>query len=108
MVQIKNKKSRILYLNGETYKEVWGLQKKIFAERLENTIDDTIIITEHPHVYTIGKKPGSEENLLGNVNAHIERGIEVHYVDRGGDITYHGPGQIVVYLILDLHQYRCR
>ncbi|MCG8608757.1 lipoyl(octanoyl) transferase LipB, partial [bacterium] len=72
--------------------------------RIAGEIDDTLILTEHPHTYTIGKA-GGEENLIADEKRLSDTGIAVHRIDRGGDITYHGPGQIVGYPILDMHDY---
>ena len=86
------------------YQAAWDLQKELFERRLAGDIEDTLLLTEHPHTYTLGKS-GQEENLLADEFALKRQGIEVFRIDRGGDITYHGPGQIVGYPILDLHQH---
>ena len=92
------------------YKEVWDYQASLFSELLEkkkseNTeaIDThgTLIFVEHPHVYTLGKS-GSEDNLLLDYIQLRARDAKFYRIDRGGDITYHGPGQIVGYPIFDL------
>jgi lipoyl(octanoyl) transferase len=96
------------------YKETWEYQEKIFQELVvskkqgnkvpaegNNLIPGTLIFVEHPHVYTLGKN-GSENNLLLNNIQLKTKEAEFYRIDRGGDITYHGPGQIVGYPIFDL------
>ncbi|RMD95393.1 MAG: lipoyl(octanoyl) transferase LipB [Calditrichaeota bacterium] len=86
------------------YKKAWDFQKTIHQARINNQVPDTLILTEHPHTYTIGKA-GGEEHLIAEERLLNRQGIKVYRIDRGGDITYHGPGQIVGYPILDLHNY---
>ncbi len=86
------------------YQTAWDLQKELFERRLAGDIEDTLLLIEHPHTYTLGKS-GQEENLVADEFALKRQGIEVFRIDRGGDITYHGPGQIVGYPILDLHHH---
>jgi lipoate-protein ligase B len=83
------------------YREAWELQKRLAAERAADLILDTLLLLEHPHTYTLGRS-GRIENLLLNDEQRAERGVTVEWVDRGGDITYHGPGQLVGYPILRL------
>jgi lipoyl(octanoyl) transferase len=97
------------------YKKCWDYQEDIFAKTLaiktknrkENTdvpTQNTLIFCEHPHVYTLGKS-GDEKNLLVNEAYLKSRGASFYKINRGGDITYHGPGQIVGYPILDLENF---
>ena len=91
------------------YEAAWDKQTKLFEERLQAkangvSLPDIFIFCEHPHVYTLGKS-GAAGNLLIENNALKEKGVEFFHTDRGGDITYHGPGQIVCYPILDLEHY---
>ena len=97
------------------YKEAWDYQEKRFNEildvkknnRKENRQDSTLsylLFCEHPHVYTLGKS-GDENNLLVNEDYLKYRGATFYKINRGGDITYHGPGQIVGYPILDLDNF---
>ncbi len=86
------------------YQEAWDMQKELHQARVENKIQDVLILTEHPHTYTIGKA-GGEDHLVADEKELKRKGITVYRIDRGGDITYHGPGQIVGYPILDLHNY---
>ncbi len=83
------------------YREAWELQKRLAAERAAGSIPDTLLLLEHPHTYTLGRS-GHIENLLLTEDQRTERGVTVEWVDRGGDITYHGPGQLVGYPILKL------
>jgi lipoyl(octanoyl) transferase len=83
------------------YQEAWALQKQLAAQRSEGTIPDTLLLLEHPHTYTLGSS-GHDENVLLSPTELLERGIAVHRVDRGGDVTYHGPGQLVGYPIFQL------
>lgn len=86
------------------YQRAWDLQKSLSSDRLRGVVKDTLILTEHPHTYTIGKA-GHDENLVTDESLLNKKGIHVFRIDRGGDITYHGPGQVVGYPILDLHDY---
>ena len=113
------------------YKNAWDYQEEIFQKLIkakalksekrriellqttfmeENEIRDTVLakqyllFCEHNHVYTLGKS-GNKQNLLIARNICESRGIDLHEIDRGGDITYHGPGQIVVYPIIDLEEF---
>ncbi len=83
------------------YAEAWDLQKQLAAQRAAGEIPDTLLLLEHPHTYTLGRA-GHAENLLLDEAQLAARGITLHWVDRGGDITYHGPGQLVGYPILAL------
>jgi lipoyl(octanoyl) transferase len=91
-------------LGRTRYAEAWDLQQRVFDLRLHGLIDDVLLLTEHEHVYTLGK--GGDANHLLASDAELSKdGTEVFRIDRGGDITYHGPGQIVGYPILDLNNY---
>ncbi len=99
-----NKENRkVIYcdLNTIDYKEAWDLQKKIHQLRVENKIVDVFFMLEHPHTYTLGKT-ADKHNLIGDEKYLSENKISVYDIDRGGDITYHGPGQIVGYPIISL------
>ena len=110
-----NKKVSFKDLGLIDYKQCWDFQEELFAEilavkssnRKENKTISTknhLIFCEHPHVYTLGKS-GDEKNLLVNEDYLKSRGATFHKINRGGDITYHGPGQIVGYPILDLDNF---
>jgi lipoyl(octanoyl) transferase len=83
------------------YAEAHALQKRVVAARKAGTIEDVLLLCEHPHVITLGRN-GKRENLLASEPVLRQKGVEFHTSDRGGDITYHGPGQIVGYPILNL------
>ena len=83
------------------YAEAWDLQKEIFSKRKEGVINDSFLMLEHPHTYTLGKVAKREHLLLTEEELEKEK-ISVFDIDRGGDITYHGPGQIVGYPIINL------
>ncbi len=88
------------------YPAAWALQQKLVAARVENRIDhDILLFLEHPPVFTLGRR-GGLENLLVSESFLKDSGIPVIQVERGGVITYHGPGQIVVYPIMNLHARR--
>ena len=110
-----NKKVGFQDLGLIDYRKCWDYQEELFAEilsvkssnRKENKTVSTknyLIFCEHPHVYTLGKS-GDEKNLLVNKDYLKSRGATFHKINRGGDITYHGPGQIVGYPILDLDNF---
>lgn len=86
------------------YKTTWDLQKEIHLYKQKNPINDVIITVEHPHVYTLGKT-GTRDHVLINDDEMKAKGISYYEIDRGGDITYHGPGQLVVYPIFDLNNH---
>jgi lipoyl(octanoyl) transferase len=87
------------------YAEAWELQKRLVAARKADAIDDVLLFCEHPHVITLGRN-GKRENLLASEHVLRQKGVEFHATNRGGDITYHGPGQIVGYPILNLDAIR--
>jgi lipoyl(octanoyl) transferase len=86
------------------FKAVWDIQKVLHEKRRNNEIDDIILTTQHYPVYTLGKT-GERDHLLIDEKVLNERKIDYFEIDRGGDITYHGPGQIVLYPIFDLNNY---
>src|SRR6267142_737043 len=83
------------------YAEAYALQKRVVAARKGGAIEDVLLLCEHPHVITLGRS-GKRDNLLASEHVLRQKGVEFHATDRGGDITYHGPGQIVGYPILNL------
>ncbi|MFN0159187.1 MAG: lipoyl(octanoyl) transferase LipB [Bacteroidota bacterium] len=95
---------QVCSLGRTEYKECWDLQRHLYGLRLANEIPDTFLLTEHDHVYTIGKS-GDDNHLLATANELYSKGVPVFHNDRGGDITYHGPGQLVGYPILRLEDY---
>ena len=110
-----NKQIIVKDLGHKDYKETWDYQESLFEEivelkrknRAENTNVPTpnyFLFVEHPHVYTLGKS-GHIENLLIDEAALAKKGATFYKINRGGDITYHGPGQIVGYPIIDLENF---
>ena len=87
------------------YAEAWELQKRLVAARKAQAIENVLLLCEHPHVITLGRN-AKRENLLVSEHVLRQKGVELHATDRGGDITYHGPGQIVGYPILNLSAIR--
>jgi lipoate-protein ligase B len=88
-----------------SYAEAYALQQRIVAARKAGLIEDVLLFCEHPHVITLGRN-GKHEHLLASSSVLRQKGVEFHETDRGGDITYHGPGQIVGYPILNLDAIR--
>ena len=88
------------------YAEGVELQAELVRRRRAGEIPDTLLLLEHPHVITLGSG-AHEENILYSAEERAERGIELYKSGRGGDVTYHGPGQLVGYPILDLKPDRC-
>lgn len=112
-----NKKTKFIQLGLIDYKESWDFQEKLFYETVnlkinnrtleaENQVEtpNYLIFCSHPHVYTLGKS-GDQNNLLLNETGLSENQVSFYKINRGGDITYHGPGQIVGYPILDLDNF---
>ena len=97
-------------LGRRSYKQTWDyqevlLQQKIKAKQSNKSEPDYLLFVEHDPVYTLGKN-GKEKNLLINQQSLEEKGIEFYHINRGGDITFHGPQQLVGYPILDLDNYK--
>ena len=111
-----NKQVNLIHKGLIDYKECWDYQTSIFDEIIEQKIlirkglakeketQNFLIFCEHPHVYTLGKT-GEKSNLLIDENVLKSKGVNYYHINRGGDITYHGPGQIVGYPILDLDNF---
>lgn len=112
-----NKKTRFIHLGTKDYQEAWDYQENLFARVVEVKIanrkrpeeeqlptDNYLIFCYHPHVYTLGKS-GKPEHLLLDKYGLDEKEATFYKINRGGDITYHGPGQIVGYPILDLDNF---
>jgi len=117
---LKYKKNNKVYyqnLGLIDYKEAWDYQEKIFNEIIQEKLQNRerqfgdksltpnyLLLCQHPHVYTLGKS-GDSNNLLINESELKKRGASFYHINRGGDITYHGPGQIVGYPIIDLDNF---
>ena len=103
---IDNKHCYSIDLGLFGYQDAWTLQQDLVAARLEKRIDrDVLLFLEHPPVFTLGRR-GGLENLLVSEAFLEDKGIPVVQIERGGFITYHGPGQAVVYPIINLHARR--
>ena len=110
-----NKHVAIQDLGLKDYKQTWDYQEKLFQDILDIKIKNRrenaglstpnyLLFVEHPHVYTLGKS-GDKSNLLATEEELKSKGAQFYHINRGGDITYHGPGQIVGYPILDLDNF---
>ena len=98
----------VRHLGRVPYADALALQRHLVEERRAGRIDDVLLLVEHPHVLTLGVKgDGGRSHVLASAALLAARGVEMHEAGRGGDITYHGPGQIVGYPILDLRPDRC-
>jgi lipoyl(octanoyl) transferase len=90
------------------YADGLEMQKTLVEQRAAGEIDDTLLLLQHPHVLTLGAKAGqSRSHVLATPERLAELGVELHETGRGGDVTYHGPGQIVGYPIISLKPDRC-
>ena len=90
------------------YADALAMQRALVEDRRAGTVDDLLLLVEHPHVLTLGVRgDGGRAHILATADALAARGIEVHETERGNDITYHDPGQIVGYPIIDLKPDRC-
>jgi lipoyl(octanoyl) transferase len=97
---------RVIELGTEAYRDTWARQLALVERRQAGEVPDTLLLVEHPHVFTLGRRREAEANVL------MPGDVEVIGIERGGDVTYHGPGQIVAYPIVrledgerDLHRY---
>lgn len=99
----KYSKNILRVILGRTdYKSAWNLQKKLVDLRHQGEVDDLLLFTEHNPVITMGRA-GSPKNVLSSAEELKKRNVELHVIERGGDVTFHGPGQLVIYPILDLN-----
>ena len=92
---------RACWLGRVPYREAWDLQASLVRDLRQCTGEDTLLLLEHPHVFTMGKAASSED-LLWDEGQRRSKGVEVVWSDRGGEATYHGPGQLVSYPVMDL------
>lgn len=92
---------KLIDLGVTAYEEAWKLQTDLAAQIADGSHPPSLIMLEHPHTFTFGRR-GEEKNLLWSPDELEKRAISVHWVDRGGDVTYHGPGQLVGYPLLPL------
>src|ERR1700722_15034295 len=91
----------LLHLGRVPYAEGLAIQQQVIAARKQNLIGDTLLLLEHPPVLTLGRN-SSRANVLASDEFLKQHSIEIHEINRGGDVTYHGPGQLVGYPIIDL------
>lgn len=101
----------VIHCGTSDYRHLWEVQRRLWRSRVDGSIGDCLLLTEHNHVYTLGKT-ADPNHLLAQRRLLGARGIDVLDIDRGGGITYHGPGQLVAYPILaldrwgsDMHEY---
>jgi len=91
----------LLHLGRVPYADALQIQQQVVAARKQNAIADTLLLLEHPPVLTLGRN-SNRSNILASDDLLRQRGVELHEINRGGDVTYHGPGQLVGYPIVDL------
>ncbi len=97
--------ARLLDLGVRPYREVWNIQHRLHEAVRDGSAPDTWIVVEHPPVITLGRQ-AKRENVFFSAGELSRRGIDVVQIERGGDVTYHGPGQLVVYPIRRLERFR--
>jgi lipoate-protein ligase B len=93
----------VYHLGIVGYSDAYGLQRDIRRRVIDNESEDTLLLLEHPPTITVGKS-GKMENILASKTELARKGVSLFFVDRGGDVTYHGPGQLVAYPIIDLRK----
>ncbi len=101
------KKGYVLDLGLMDYQKAWDLQRDLWSRRVQGEVPDLLLLVEHPHVITLGRR-GNRSHLIAPKEVLESLGIPVYHVERGGDVTYHGPGQLVIYPIFDLKSYGYR
>lgn len=101
---MKKNKLNIIHLYNTDYREILYLQRELRQKRIAGLIEDCLLLVTHNHVLTLGIR-GKYENILVKEKILKENNISIYEVERGGDITYHGPGQLVIYPIIDLKNY---
>jgi lipoyl(octanoyl) transferase len=97
--------ARLIDLGTRPYREVWALQRTLHERIAAGELEDTWLVVEHPPVVTLGRNT-KRENVLVSPEGLVARGIDCVEIERGGDVTYHGPGQVVVYPLLRLPRFR--
>jgi lipoate-protein ligase B len=102
-----DQKGYIIDLGLVDYEKAWDLQRQLWSRRVDEELPDLLLLLEHPHVITLGRR-GNRSHLIVSPEVLEEMKIPLFHVERGGDVTYHGPGQLVVYPILDLREYGYR
>ncbi len=99
-------KAQTLYWGLIDYKAAFERQLDLVEQRKQGTIPDTLVLLQHPPVFTLGRRQGAHKHMLWSAEELRQRGIEVCETNRGGDITYHGPGQLLGYAIIDLNAHK--
>ena len=102
-----DRKGYIIDLGLIDYREAWDLQHDLWSRRVKGELPDLLLFLEHPHVITLGRR-GNRSHLIASPEVLEEMAIPIFHVERGGDVTYHGPGQLVVYPIFNLKEYGYR
>jgi lipoyl(octanoyl) transferase len=105
MLEVQTALCQVRHLGRIGYAEAFELQRTLVDQRKRGEIADQLLIVEHPHVVTMGRN-GHDANVLASPELLERAGIQFHRTDRGGDVTYHGPGQIVGYPIFDLREWK--
>ena len=101
MIETQTDHILVQNIGRKSYKAVWDLQIKMQQQRIRGEIEDTLILVEHDPVYTLGKNADK-----GHLLQSRDESVDVFNIERGGDITFHGPGQLVGYPIIDLSNYK--
>ena len=101
MIETQTDQILVQNIGRKSYKAVWDLQKEMQQQRIRGEIEDALILVEHDPVYTLGKNADKDHLLQSR-----DESVDVFNIERGGDITFHGPGQLVGYPILDLSNYK--
>lgn len=101
---MEGRKVSLLELGRKSYGEALEIQRKLRDRRINKEIGDVLVTVEHDPVITMGRR-GRDSNIIVPEEFLKQKGVEIHWVERGGDVTYHGPGQLVVYPVFDLCGY---
>jgi lipoate-protein ligase B len=102
-----DRRAYVIDLGLMDYKKAWDLQHDLWSRRVKGELPDLLLFLEHPHVITLGRR-GNRSHLIASPEVLEEMKIPIFHVERGGDVTYHGPGQLVVYPIFNLKEYGYR
>jgi lipoate-protein ligase B len=106
-IELMDGRGYIIDLGLIDYKEAWDLQHHLWEKRVAGEVPDLLLLLEHPHVITLGRR-GNRSHLIASAEILEAKNIPLFHIERGGDVTYHGPGQLVAYPILDLKSYGYR
>src|SRR5579863_4544412 len=100
----RSRRLEAVWLDSVPYRDAWELQQRLVSAVQNGERPDTLLLLEHPHVFTMGRR-ATLDHVLWDEAERERRGVDLVWVDRGGDVTYHGPGQLVGYPILDLRRH---